>query len=383
MFAFAMPTPHTGLPHTQLRPWHATLLVLAVLLAHVWLLAGSPRWLLSPQASSGQATAVPTPSMITRQIAPPASVAPATVAPARATPLTAPSPSATSAPTSASSEHTGPAHATAEHSTQPPRFASARELEDLDHSLSAPVALPARSAAAVDLPPYKRPNPDAANAHLLTAFKAPPSALLKYTVNGEVRHIGYTAWAELLWRQDGQRYDARLEVGMFLLGSRVQTSSGLLGVDGLMPLRFGDKTRSEQAAHFQRDKGVISFSANTPDVPLLKGAQDRLSIVLQLSALLAADPTRYPPGTMLSFQTASQREAEIWQFTVEKEDLLALPYGAVSAIKLNRNPRREFDQRIELWLAPDMDYVPVRLRITNANGDFVDQLLRNIEKPGS
>ena len=103
-------------------------------------------------------------------------------------------------------------------------------------------------------------------------------------------------------------------------------------------------------------------------------------MVLQLSALLAGDPTRYPLGTMLSFQTVSQREAEVWQFKVDNEETLSLPYGELPSIKLLRTPRRDFDQRIELWLAPSLGYLPVRLRITNANGDFVDQLLRSVEK---
>jgi hypothetical protein len=97
--------------------------------------------------------------------------------------------------------------------------------------------------------------------------------------------------------------------------------------------------------------------------------------------LLAGDPTRYPAGTVLSFQTVSQREAEVWQFAVDKEEMLDLPMGRMPAIKLTRTPRREFDQRVELWFAPQMAYLPVRIRITNANGDAVDQLLRSSEKP--
>jgi hypothetical protein len=231
----------------------------------------------------------------------------------------------------------------------------------------------------VDLPPYKRAGSEGLTD--ITSFKAPDSALLKYQVQGQAKGFNYWASAELNWQQDGKDYEARLEVSAFLLGSRVQVSKGTLGAEGIMPTRFGDKTRSELAAHFQRDKGIISFSANSPDAPLLKGAQDRLSVVLQLSSLLAADPTRFPTGTMLSFQTVSQREAEVWQFLVEKEELLQLPFGEINAIKLNRKPRREFDQQIEIWFAPTLGYLPVRLRITNANGDFVDQLLSKAEKP--
>jgi hypothetical protein len=195
------------------------------------------------------------------------------------------------------------------------------------------------------------------------------------------KQLNYSAWAEFSWQQDGQRYDSKLEVGAFLLGSRSQTSQGTLGAEGLMPQRFGDKYRSEVASHFQRDKGVISFSTNAPEVPLLKGAQDRLSVVMQIAALLSAEPDRYPVGTMLSFQTVATRDAEVWLFLVEKFENLQLPYGDVPTIKINRKPRKEFDQAIELWFAPSIDYLPVRLRVTNANGDFVDQQLRKVERP--
>ena len=47
--------------------------------------------------------------------------------------------------------------------------------------------------------------------------------------------------------------------------------------------------------------------------------------------------------------------------------------GEVMAFKLTRAPRREFDTRVELWYAPSMNYLPVRIRVTQANGDFIDQ----------
>jgi hypothetical protein len=341
-------------PHLQRN--HAVLLVAGVLLLHVWLLAGSSLWF-SPEAGKPLRTQ----AMVTRQIQVTAPRAPQAPKPAQPTPAK---------PTPVQNAD-APAEAT--ENAKPLKF------DEFGQDLSAAVGLPARSASAVDLPPYKRTGSDGVTE--VTAFKAPDSALLKYQVQGQAKGFNYWASAELNWQQDGKDYEARLEVSAFLLGSRVQVSKGTLGAEGLMPTRFGDKTRSELAAHFQRDKGIISFSANSPDAPLLKGAQDRLSVVLQLSTLLAADPTRFPTGTMLSFQTVSQREAEIWQFLVEKEEMLQLPFGDISAIKLNRKPRREFDQHIELWFAPTLGYLPVRLRITNANGDMVDQLLSKAEKP--
>jgi hypothetical protein len=340
----------------HLQRKHAVLLVVGVLLLHLWLLAGSPLWFtpepgqpLHPQA------------MVTRQIEVAAPRAPQ-----------APSPAQPSSAKRTSTDSTDSATETST-KTQPLNF------DEFGADLAASVTLPPRNASGVDLPPYNRTGTDGLTQ--ATTFKAPESALLKYQVNGHAKSLNYWATAELAWQQDGQNYESRMSVSAFLLGSRTQVSKGALGPEGLMPARFSDKNRSELAAHFQRDKGIISFSANSPDAQLMKGAQDRLSVVIQISSLFAGDPTRFPLGTMLSFQTVSQREAEVWHFLVEKEELLQLPFGDINAIKLNRKPRREFDQQIELWFAPALGYLPVRLRITNANGDFVDQLLNKAEKP--
>ena len=345
-------------PHLQRK--HAVLLVAGVLLLHLWLLLGSPRWL-SPESGKP----LHPQALITRQIEVTAPRAPQVPKPAQAAPTK---------PAKPAPDPQAPATAAASPQVNPLKF------DAFGADLTAPVGLPARSASSVDLPPYPRASGSEGLTEA-TAFKVPASALLTYQVQGLAKGFPYSASAELQWMQDGKDYEARLSVSVFLLGSRVQVSKGTLGAEGLMPSRFGDKTRNELAAHFQRDKGIISFSANSPDVPLLKGAQDRLSVVLQLSTLLAGDPTRFPAGTMLSFQTVSQREAEIWQFSVEKEEMLQLPFGQINAVKLNRQPRREFDQHIELWFAPSLGYLPVRLRITNANGDFVDQLLNQAEMP--
>ncbi len=354
MHARALPSSPVSQPHLQRK--HAVLLVAGVLVLHLWLLAGGPMWFtpepgepLHPQA------------MVTRQIE---------VAAPRAPQVPKPSQPAPAKPAPADSADAATETAT---KTKPLNF------DDFGADLAAPVTLPPRNASGLDLPPFKRTGSDGLTQ--ATAFKAPDSALLKYQVQGQVKGLNYWANAELAWHQDGQNYESRLSVSAFLLGSRTQMSKGTLGPEGLMPTRFGDKSRSELAAHFQRDKGIISFSANSPDAPLLKGAQDRLSVVMQISSLFAGDPTRFPLGTMLSFQTVSQRESEVWHFLVEKEELLQLPFGEINAIKLNRKPRREFDQQIELWFAPTLGYLPVRLRITNANGDVVDQLLSKAEKP--
>ena len=159
------------------------------------------------------------------------------------------------------------------------------------------------------------------------------------------------------------------------------TSSGRLSAEGLAPTRFSDKSRTEVAAHFEPDKGQISFSANTPSVPWVKGAQDRMSVFLQLGGMLAGNPAGFPVGASIVLYTVGPRDADTWTFVVQAGEKLDLPYGEVSTLKLSRQPRREFDQTIELWYAPALGYLPVRSRITQHNGDFVDQQLSALTRP--
>ncbi len=200
-------------------------------------------------------------------------------------------------------------------------------------------------------------------------------------MTGSAKGLDYHANAELVWRHEGSRYDARMTVSVMFLGARSMSSVGEVGADGLAPTRFTDKSRSEYAAHFQPDKGQITFSANTPPAPWVRGAQDRVSVFLQLGGLLAGNPAAYPVGTTVAVFTTGPRAADTWTFRVEPEETLALPLGEVRTIKLARQPQREYDQRVEVWLAPALGYLPVRNKITQSNGDFIDQQLSALAQP--
>lgn len=242
-------------------------------------------------------------------------------------------------------------------------------------SAASAAAAPASAASAAPAPPAGPLQT------LVTAMALPASARLDYKMNGSARGLNYYAKAELIWHNEGGSYDAQMTVSALFLGSRSMASRGQVSAEGLAPTRFSDKSRSEVAAHFEADKGQISFSANTPAVPWVKGAQDRLSVFLQLGGMLAGDPARFPVGASISMYTVGRRDADSWTFVVEAEEKLDLPYGELATLKLSRQPRREFDQKIEIWYAPALGYLPVRSKITQHNGDFVDQQLNTLTPP--
>lgn len=226
------------------------------------------------------------------------------------------------------------------------------------------------------------PNPTTSPGHL----KWPPATELRYDVRATRKGLSLSATGLLRWLPTHTGYQARMEVKALLFGQRSQTSVGKLDPDhGLLPTRYGDKTRTEQATHFDRTltPPMLRFSSNTPDEPLQAHTQDRLSVLLQLAAMWAGDPRRFGPGDTVTLHTAGPRDADLWTFEVGAVAPLSVPLGTLDAIHLVRAPTRPYDNRVELWLAPTLGYVPARILWTQANGDVLDQQLAQHSPLGS
>jgi hypothetical protein len=361
--------PHTTLPTAAPAAPRRALWLLAALVALLhWLVLADGPWDIGLNRSP-QARLPDTLVFNTRRIeAPPPRSSPAPAATLRPAPVrTRPAKAQTPPPAEA-----GPVVA----AVPPPEPAPA----------PAPPVLPADSAVIAEAPPAPpAAPPPAASApppgQAPVAISIPGSVRLKYKLTGLSRNMNYHANGEMTWLRDGNRYEASMVVSAFLLGSRSLSSVGEVTADGLAPKRFSDKSRSELAAHFDADKGKITFSANRPDAVWQRGAQDRLSVFFQLAGLLAGQPGGFPAGSKIPIYTVGPREAETWAFSVEAEEALSLPMGELRALRLTREPRREFDQKVEAWFAPSLAYWPVRIKITQSNGDFVDQQLSGSSTP--
>jgi hypothetical protein len=303
--------------------------------------AAKPNPKLTPRKAAVKPVALPEPAV--REVAP--------VVETSAVPVAAAAALAPAAPVVASDAEMPASHSDAAH----------------DETPVAPVLPPVEPIA----------EPTAAGAHPVVV---PESVRLRYQVQSSKLPFGVQG--DLQWQRQGDVYEAQL--ALRLLGmDRTQGSRGRVTEQGLMPLRFSDKYRSEVAAHFEWDAGVVRFSANTPDVALQPGAQDRLGVMVQLAALVGADSAAYPPGSSISLQVVGPRAAETWVFAVQGLETLDLPGGRLEGFKLMRQAHGPYDQQVELWLAPALAYLPARIRITQSNGEFVDQLWAGSEPHGS
>lgn len=323
------------------RPMAVAGLTLAVLAAHLGLLAR-----LAPDRPAPLRTA---PQTWQVRLAPPVTgpaEAPRPPAPGPATPPADPAPGAMRPPPPTRPIPQSPQTPTTAAPPTPRPLASARP----DHApaSAAPAAGPALRLA------------------------LPASRRLHYTLEGALRGQPVTGRAELDWRHDGTRYEARLVLAL-PAGRRRQDSRGEVGPAGLAPERHAEEAGTGEAVHFDRAGGRITFSRHRPEVPLQDGAQDRLSVLLQLGALLAGEPSLRQPGRRIALQTATTREAETWQWQVAGEEEPPQAGGHPRAWRLDRLPRHPFDPGWQAWFAPALDYLPVRLRLTWPSGDWLDQ----------
>jgi hypothetical protein len=225
-----------------------------------------------------------------------------------------------------------------------------------------------------------RPRPAGATeqATVPRRLAVPASRTLEFRVRASRKGLTLPADSTLTWENRGNGYSASMLFKAMLGRSRSQTSVGAIDpVLGLQPRRFGDKNRSEVATHFDRSRQppAIRFSHNAPDQPLLPHTQDRLSVLIQLAAMVAGEPQRYPPGQAVVLHTVSSRDADLWRFAVKKNEVLDLPVGAMDTVHLVREALNAYDNRVEVWLAPRLGHLPVRILWTQANGDVVDQQL--------
>lgn len=225
------------------------------------------------------------------------------------------------------------------------------------------------------------PAPSVAQAGKLPyTFSFPAPIILKYEVEGVVR-FGFTGSAELMWRHDGNSYNSSLAVRKFGINLRTWTSKGILTKEGLAPDRFLSKTGKEVSANFLREKGLVVFSEDSPQVPLETGAQDQLSVFLQLSSLLAGEQQKWTTGSTIAFQAIGDRYPENWVFNTAAPEKIKLPGGEITAIKLTREANADRDQKVEVWFAPSYGYLPVNIRISQPNGDFINMLWSESVKP--
>ena len=214
------------------------------------------------------------------------------------------------------------------------------------------------------------------------AMDLPPSVELKYDVqktpmDGQPTYGSGT----ITWKTDGSRYTVDGEFGVLFITALHFKSIGTIEDGSIAPELYSEKRfrRAETNTHFHRERNTISFSASTKTYPRNGSEQDRASIIWQLAGIGRGDNARFVPGAVIEVVVAGTRDAEPWQIQIIGLEDIAIDGKTISAWHVVRAPRaRTYDQKLDIWLAPQLQWYPVRLRYTEPNGDYLDMSLTGL-----
>ena len=215
-------------------------------------------------------------------------------------------------------------------------------------------------------------------------FKLAPSADLVYSIKAKQKGIALSGESVSNWRAGDGKYTLVAETKAALFGKILeQRSEGAVDDYGLAPAQFVEKRFRKEAATtvFKRDSKTIVFSEGDKSYPLKGGEQDRNSAVWQLTAVARAAPEKFVPGSEWAFFVAGRHDAEPWIFKVVKHETVGTGQGLVEAVHLIKAPPTDKKgQQVDLWLAPSLEWYPVKVTFEDDDGDYVEQTLQKIIK---
>jgi hypothetical protein len=183
----------------------------------------------------------------------------------------------------------------------------------------------------------------------------------------QMQRGGIRGSSEFGWSRSGDGYEAHLKgkvAGFTLLD---WASSGGFDAAGVAPRRYVEHRigKSDRATVFRKADSRISFSDSpSDDVAYVPGAQDRLSWMIQLPAILAADPGKTKAGTRIAIYVVGTRgRADTWVFESFGIEDIRTPAGPVRAVRWTRTLRSSDESPAEVWVDPARKFLPVRLRL--------------------
>jgi len=260
------------------------------------------------------------------------------------------------------------------------------ETDDVGESVALPrlaaVTAPA-TAAAASAPPASAVPASAPASSALASFEWPASTRLSYVLTGNYRGE-VNGIAQVEWIRADAHYQVHLDLivgpSFAPLITRRMTSDGEISADGLAPRRYDEDTkvmlreRSRVTILFEPGTVVLANGERRDSVP---GVQDTASQFVQLTYVFSTRPELLRVGGSVDIPLALKNRVGVWTYDVAEEETLATAFGPLPSIHLK--PRggapKPGELGIEIWFAPQLRYLPVRIRIQQDSQTYIDLMI--------
>ncbi|TFY97501.1 DUF3108 domain-containing protein [Ramlibacter rhizophilus] len=268
----------------------------------------------------------------------------------------------------------------AQEAAQPPApdtaTASSEEAPRADAAGTEPAPAPAPAQAEA------APDPQAAGGtDTASPDRWPGDSRLGYELTGQYRGGPLHGSAQVQWQRQGVLYQVRVSIHINLVGSRVLTSQGLVRPEGLEPRVYEETWRGKRRSVRLQDGRVLFTDGSSAEMP--PGVQDTASQFVELGHRFASGREALRVGGTAEVWLARPGGVDLWTYdVVESERLTTRAHGEVEAFRLKPRPLSKPRGNItaEIWIAPTLQYLPVRIRVNVGEEDFVDLMVETIEQ---
>lgn len=137
---------------------------------------------------------------------------------------------------------------------------------------------------------------------------------------------------------------------------KVSVSKGRISPSGLKPSYY---EVNDQYVNFAWSDEIVSF--NYKSEKLQKNTQDEMSYMYQFMFS--------PPSDKTTIVIASGTQLVTYDFYKLNDEMLQTKLGAIQTVHL----QSDGEQKIDLWLASNYQFIPIRIRKTNKDGTFTEQ----------
>jgi len=169
---------------------------------------------------------------------------------------------------------------------------------------------------------------------------------------------------------DGQQYHLTSLIkpqglAALIVSDLVQTSEGQLTKSGLQPLsylyQYGNKVDKTYSAKFDWPNKTVNLTTakGTKIEEITDGTQDLLSFMYQFMYVA--------PLERMQISIATGKKLATYDYSFGGEESISIPMGELKTIHIIHDNENS-DEKTELWLAVDYQYLPVKIRKIEKNG---------------
>jgi hypothetical protein len=168
------------------------------------------------------------------------------------------------------------------------------------------------------------------------------------------------------------------------------TSQGTVTDEGLKPQIFEESIVGRlRGAHFEDEAITIGSGKRIPRAGLPGGLgtgtfQDSASQFVELSWRFATGRATLAPGSTVTYWLGRPEGLYQYIYDISGPEPMELPkFGTVNTWHLTPRPIPGLKPDAiygEIWIAPSLQYLPVKIRMRNAQGVYLDLLVDTVEQ---